>query len=432
MSTGTPPRVALVAGLRTPFAKQSTSYRSMTALELGTAVVAELVARAGVPRADIQRIVYGQVVPSLSGPNIAREIVLDAGLDRTIDAYSVSRACATSYQATADIAQAILSGEIDCGIAGGADSSSDVPIAVSKKLGAALIRLNKAKTLPDRLKAFSGLAPRDLLPDPPALKERSTGLTMGEHAEAMALANGITRAAQDAFAHRSHTLAAAAWADGRFAQEVMTVFVPPTFSDAVSEDNLVRKDSELASYAGLRPVFNKQFGTLTAANSSPLTDGASAAILMREDKAKALGLTPLAYLRSWAFTALDPRGQMLMGPAYAIPKALARAGLRWSDLKLVDLHEAFAAQVLSVTQAIESKAWAQKHLGQDHAIGDVNWDNFNVMGGSLALGHPFAATGTRQLTQVARELRRRGGGFGVLAACAAGGLGAAMIIEVES
>lgn len=432
MSMGTPPRVALVAGLRTPFAKQSTSYRSMTALELGTAVVAELVARAGVPRADIQRIVYGQVVPSLSGPNIAREIVLDAGLDRTIDAYSVSRACATSYQATADIAQAILTGEIDCGIAGGADSSSDVPIAVSKKLGAALIRLNKAKTLPDRLKAFSGLTPRDLLPDPPALKERSTGLTMGEHAEDMALANGITRAAQDAFAHRSHTLATAAWADGRFAQEVMTVFVPPKFTDAVSEDNLVRKDSELASYAGLRPVFNKQFGTLTAANSSPLTDGASAAILMREDKAKALGITPLAYLRSWAFTALDPRGQMLMGPAYAIPKALARAGLRWSDLKLVDLHEAFAAQVLSVTQAIESKTWAQKHLGQDHAIGDVNWDNFNVMGGSLALGHPFAATGTRQLTQVARELRRRGGGFGVLAACAAGGLGAAMIIEVES
>jgi acetyl-CoA acyltransferase len=432
MSTEPGRRVALVAGLRTPFAKQTTSYRTMSALELGTAVVAELVARAGVPRGDIERIVYGQVVPSLSGPNIAREIVLDAGLDRTMDAYSVSRACATSYQATADIAQAIMSGEISCGIAGGADSSSDVPIAVSKKLSAALIRLNKAKNLPDRLKAFAGLGARDLLPEPPALKERSTGLTMGEHAEQMALANGISRADQDAFAHRSHTLAAAAWADGRFAQEVMTVYVPPKFTEAVSEDNLVRKDSDVASYARLRPAFNKQFGTLTAANSSPLTDGASAALLMREDQAKALGLTPLAFIRSYAFTALDPNGQMLMGPAYVIPKALARAGLRWDQLKLIDLHEAFAAQVLSVTQAIESKSWAQKHLQQDHAIGAINWDMVNVMGGSIALGHPFAATGTRQLTQVARELRRRGGGFGLLAACAAGGLGAAMIIEVES
>ena len=424
-------RVALVAGLRTPFVKQSTAFRSMSALQLGTAAVSELLARSGVPIKDLERVVYGQVVPSLSAPNIAREIVLDAGLPRTIDAFSVSRACATSYQSSIDVVQAILAGDIDAGLAGGADSASDVPIAVSKKLAGALIKLNRARTLADRIKAFRDLSPRDLIPEPPALTERSTGLTMGEHAEQMAQDNGISRSAQDEYAHRSHALAAKAWADGRFAEEVMTVFVPPGY-DAVAQDNLVRDGGDIADYAKLRPVFDKKFGTITAANSSPLTDGASAAIYMREDKARALGLRPLAYVKSWAFTALDPRGQMLMGPAYAIPKALDRAGATFDDLRLVDLHEAFAAQILSVTQAIESKAWAEQHLGKGQAIGSIDWTRFNVMGGSIALGHPFAATGTRQLVQLARELGRRGGGLGIAAACAAGGLGAAIVLEVVS
>jgi len=253
---------------------------------------------------------------------------------------------------------------------------------------------------------------------------------MGQHADQMARENGITRAAQDEYAHRSHTLATRAWADGRFAKEVMTVKVPPA-GTAVATDNTVRKNSSLADYARLRPLFDEHTGTITAGNTSPLSDGASAAIFMREDKARALGLVPLAFVRSYAFTAIDPRGQMLIGPAYAIPKALDRAGATWSDLALVDLHEAFAAQVLSVTQAIESKTWAERHLGRGAAIGRIDWDRFNVTGGSLALGHPFAATGTRQLVQLARELGRRGGGLGVAAACAAGGLGAAIVLEVE-
>lgn len=424
-------RVAIVAGLRTPFAKQGTAFRTMSALDLGTAVVGELLQRTQVPAREIDRVVYGQVVPSLTAPNIAREIVLDAGMRRDIDAYSVSRACATSYQASVDIAQAIAAGEIDCGISGGADSASDVPIAVSKRLAEALIKLNRARSLPERLKAFKGIKPRDLLPVAPALRERATGLTMGESAEKMAQENGITRAAQDEYAHLSHTRAAAAWADGRFAEEVMTVYSPPRYQEAVSEDNLVRKDSALDSYAKLRPVFDRQYGTITAANSSPLTDGASAMLLMAEDKAKALGLAPLGYIRSHAFTALDPAGQMLMGPAYAVPRALDRAGVKLSDLALIDLHEAFAAQVLSVLQAFESRAFAEKELGRGEALGEVDRDKLNVMGGSIALGHPFAATGVRQITQVTRELRRRGGGLGLCAACAAGGLGAAMIVEVE-
>lgn len=424
-------RVAIVAGLRTPFAKQGTAFRTMSALDLGTAVVGELLQRAQVPAREIDRVVYGQVVPSLTAPNIAREIVLDAGMRRDIDAYSVSRACATSYQASVDIAQAIAAGEIDCGISGGADSASDVPIAVSKRLAEALIKLNRARSLGERLKAFKDIKPRDLLPVAPALRERATGLTMGESAEKMAQENGITRAAQDEYAHLSHTRAAAAWADGRFAEEVMTVYSPPRYQEAVSEDNLVRKDSALDSYAKLRPVFDRQYGTITAANSSPLTDGASALLLMAEDKVKALGLAPLGYIRSYAFTALDPAGQMLMGPAYAVPKALDRAGVKLSDMALIDLHEAFAAQVLSVLQAFESRAFAEKELGRGEALGEVDRDKLNVMGGSIALGHPFAATGVRQITQVTRELKRRGGGLGLCAACAAGGLGAAMIVEVE-
>lgn len=424
-------RVAIIDGLRTPFAKQGTTLSSMSALDMGTAVVGELLQRSGVSREQIDRVVYGQVLPSISAPNIAREIVLDTGMKRTTDAFSVSRACATSYQSTVDITQGILLGDIDIGIAGGADSSSDVPITVSKKLAEALVRMTKAKSIPDRLKCFRDLKPRDLLPIPPALVERSTKLSMGQSAEQMAKDNAISRGAQDEYAHRSHSLAAAAWADGRFAEEVMTVYLGPEYAKTVSEDNTVRQDSTIEGYAKLRPAFDKNFGTITAGNSSPLTDGASALLLMRESKAKELGLTPLGFIKSYAFTALDPRQQMLMGPAYATPKALDRAGVSFADLDLIDVHEAFAAQVLSITAAWESETFAREKLGRSQAVGKVDWDKFNVMGGSISLGHPFAATGTRQITQTLRELRRRGGNLALCSACAAGGLGAAMILEAN-
>jgi acetyl-CoA acyltransferase len=425
-------RVAIVSGLRTPFCKVGTALAKLTTVELGTAVVNELLQRTGISPREVERVVYGQVVPSLSGPNIAREIVLDSGLRKDIDAYSVSRACATGYQSAVDVAQAIAVGEIDCAIAGGADSASDVPIAVSKPLAEALIKLDRARTLADRIRAFKDMRPRDLLPQPPALVERTTGLSMGQSAEKMAQENGISRAAQDEYAHRSHALAAAAWADGRFAKEVMTIYVGPGYERAVSEDNLVRKDTALEAYAKLKPAFDKKFGTITAGNSSPLTDGASALLMMSEEKAKALGLEPLALIVSYAFTAVDPDDQLLIGPAYATPIALDRAGLKLSDIDLIDMHEAFAAQVLSVTQAFESRKFAQEKLGRSEPIGSVNWDLLNPMGGSIALGHPFAATGGRQIAQAAGELRRRGGGFALCTACAAGGLGAAMVLEVRS
>ncbi|MBW1755422.1 MAG: acetyl-CoA C-acyltransferase FadI [Deltaproteobacteria bacterium] len=424
-------RVAIVKGLRTPFAKQWSAYREVSALDLANIVVSELLQRVDLDPKEIQQVVYGQVVPSVEAPNIAREIVLATGMPKSIEAYSVSRACATSYQSTVNVAEAIMAGAIDTGVAGGADSASNVPITVSKRLAEALMAATKARSIGERVQAFAGIRPRDLAPVPPAIKEFSTGLSMGDSAEKMAKENHISREAQDEFAHRSHSLAAKAWAEGKLDDEVMEVFVPNRFKEAIREDNLIRKDTAIEKYAKLKPAFDRKHGTVTAANSSPLTDGASALLLMREDKAKALGFDVLGFIRSYAFAGLDPAGQLLMGPSYASPIALDRAGVKLSDLDLIDMHEAFAAQILSNTQAFESTEWAQKHLGRSEKIGDIDWDKFNVTGGSISIGHPFAATGARQITQTLRELKRRGGNLALCTACAAGGLGAAMVLEAE-
>jgi acetyl-CoA acyltransferase len=251
---------------------------------------------------------------------------------------------------------------------------------------------------------------------------------MGESAEKMAKENRIPRHEQDQFAHRSHLYAAQGWADGRLAEDVMTTYVPPK-NEPFHEDNLVRKDSNLEGYAKLKPVFDRKYGTITAGSSSPLTDGASALLVMREDKAKSLGYDPLGYVKSWAFHSVDPSEQLLMGPAYATPLALDRAKLKFKNLDLVDMHEAFAAQVLSNTQALESDDFATKKLGRDKRVGSIDWERFNVLGGSIALGHPFAATGARQILHTLRELKRRRGEFALCTACASGGLGAAIVLE---
>ena len=343
----------------------------------------------------------------------------------------VSRACATSFQSMTSAAEAMLAGQCSVAITGGADSASDVPIAVSKKLACALVDASRAKSLGDKLKIFARLSPRDFVPVPPALKEPTTGLTMGESAEKMAKEAGISREAQDAFAHRSHSRAAKAWESGVFAKEVMHVVPPPVFDRPIAEDNVVRKDSTADGYAKLKPAFDRKYGTVTAGNSSPLTDGASALLLMTESRAKSLGYKPLGYLRSWAYAALDPAGWMLMGPTYATPLALDRAGLTLKDMAIVDMHEAFAAQVLCNQKMFASKKFAEEKLGRKSAIGEIDDASFNVSGGSISIGHPFGATGARMVTTVLHELGRRGGGFGLATACAAGGLGAAVVLEVE-
>jgi acetyl-CoA acyltransferase len=422
-------RVAIVAGLRTPFTKAGTDLRAMRTVDLATAVVKELVARTEVPAREITLCVYGQVVPSLDWLNIAREVVLRAGLPRTADAFSVSRACATSIQALTSAAEAIAGGQHDVAIAGGADSMSDVPLGVPKKLAAALVEAQKAKTLGAKIKAFSRLSPKDLVPGVPGFsREPMTGEQMGEAAEKMAKLNGIGREEQDRIALASHRNAARAWSDGTFAAEVMHV-LPPPYDKAVSKDNLVREDATLEALAGLAPAFDRRHGTITAGNASPLTDGASALLVMRASKAKALGYKPLGYVRSWAYAAVDPGWQLLMAPVFAVPAALARAGLALRDMALVDMHEAFAAQVASNLRAMASREFAEKHMGRSEAVGDVNPDILNVNGGSIALGHPFAATGGRMVLSTLRELAKRGGQHALLTICAAGGLGVAVVLE---
>lgn len=426
----TGPRVAIVAGLRTPFAKQATYFKKTSSLEMGQMVVAEMLARTDVDPAVIDQVVFGQVAPSVEAPNIAREIVLGTGMDRATEAYSVSRACATSFQSAVSITEAIKAGAICAGVAGGADSASVVPITVSKKLSLALVALSKARSAGQRLKILRTLKLKDLAPVPPAIKEFSTGLTMGESAEQMAKDHGISREDQDALAHRSHTLASQAWKAGELDDVVMHAHVPP-FQATLDADNLVRHDSKLESYARLRPVFDRKHGTITAANASPLTDGAAALMMMREDRAKELGLEPLGFVRSYAFAALDPRRDMLMGPSYATPIALDRAGAKLKDMTIVDMHEAFAAQVLCNVKMFGCKQFAKDKLNRASAIGEIDMDTFNVQGGSIAFGHPFAATGARMIAQTLHALRARGGGLALTTACAAGGLGAAMVLEVN-
>jgi acetyl-CoA acyltransferase len=421
-------RIAIVDGLRTPFAKQATAYHGIPAVELGKIVVSELLAKSGIDPKVIDQLVFGQVVQMPEAPNIAREIVLGTGMNVSTDAYSVSRACATSFQAVANVAESIMSGTVSVGIAGGADSSSVLPIGVSKRLARALVDVNKARTLSQRLSIFSKLKLRDLMPVPPAVAEYSTGLRMGDTAEQMAKSHNISREQQDELAHRSHTLAAQAWEQGYLNSQVMAAQVPP-YREVLQKDNNIRLNSEIGQYAKLRPAFDRKHGTVTAATSTPLTDGAAAVLMMSESRARELGLQPLGYLKSFAFAAIDVWEDMLLGPAYATPLALDRAGLTLGDLDLIDMHEAFAAQTLANIKMLASDEFARKKLGRTQAVGEIDWDKFNVLGGSLAYGHPFAATGARMITQTLHELRRRGGKYGLTTACAAGGLGAAMILE---
>ncbi|MFF6009565.1 acetyl-CoA C-acyltransferase FadI [Rahnella sp. R3(2024)] len=421
-------RIAIVDGLRTPFAKQATAYHGIPAVDLGKMVVSALLAKSGIDPKVIDQLVFGQVVQMPEAPNIAREIVLGTGMNVSTDAYSVSRACATSFQAVANVAESILSGTVSVGIAGGADSSSVLPIGVSKRLARTLVDVNKARTLSQRLSLFSKLKLRDLMPVPPAVAEYSTGLRMGDTAEQMAKSHGITRQQQDELAHRSHTLAALAWEQGYLNSQVMAAQIPP-YREVLQKDNNIRLNSEIGQYAKLRPAFDRKHGTVTAATSTPLTDGAAAVLMMSESRARELGLQPLGYLKSFAFAAIDVWEDMLLGPAYATPIALDRAGLTFADLDLIDMHEAFAAQTLANIKMLGSEQFAREKLGRSEAVGEIDWDKFNVLGGSLAYGHPFAATGARMITQTLHELRRRGGKYGLTTACAAGGLGAAMILE---
>ncbi len=421
-------RVAIIDGVRTPFAKAGTALKGLSAIDLGKIAVSELVQRTDLDPALIDLLVFGTVIPSVLAPNIAREIALMPLLPKSVQAWSVSRACASANQAITDAADQIALGHAHVAIAGGAESLSNVPILHSRGFSDALVAASKAKTLGQRLQAFAKVRAKDFIPITPAIAEPTTGESMGQSAEKMAKLNAITRAEQDQLALASHANAAQGTADGRLTAELAPAFIPPRYAEAITQDNGIRTDTTMEALSVLKPVFDRRYGTVTAGNASPLTDGGGAVLLMSEERAKSLGLRPKAYIRSYAYAALDPGEQLLQAPVLAAPMALQRAGLTLRDIDLVEMHEAFAAQVLSNLRGFESQQWAER-AGFSKPVGEVDRSTLNVMGGSLAIGHPFGATGARITTTLVNELERRGGQFGLMTVCAAGGLGFSMVVE---
>jgi acetyl-CoA acyltransferase len=424
-------QAVVVQGVRTPFAKAGTVFRDTSAVVMARYAARELLERIGIDGSKIGQVVFGQVVPSVEAPNVAREVSLLPQLPKTVPAMTVNRACASAAQAIAIGHDQIVQGQADLVLAGGVESLSDVPILHSRRMSQLLVAASKARSVRERVAIISRIRPRDLIPVSPAIAEPSTGESMGQSAEKMAKENGITREAQDRYALLSHQRAAAATTDGRLPAEIAPWFGGKGMDEVVTADNGIRFDTSLEALAELKPVFDRKYGSVTAGNSSPLTDGAAAVLLAERDRALALGLTPLVAIRSYAVAAVDPGWQLLMGPAYAVPMALDRAGLRLADMGLVEIHEAFAAQVLSNEQAWASRAWAER-LGRTEPVGQLDWDRTNVMGGSIAIGHPFGATGARLVTTLANEMVRRDVEFGLISICAQGGMGFAMVLERSS
>lgn len=421
-------RAVIIDGRRTPFNKAFGVMRELDTINLGVQCTKALLTATGLDPRELSSIYWGGVVLPPASPNVAREIALDLGLP-TVEGMTVTRACASGLQAILSAASAIERGETDTVIAGGSDSTSNASITLPPKFIQRMgpIAMGKKASPMEVLGVLSQLnIINDVLPKMPRVAERTTGETMGQSAEKMAERNGITREAQDAFAVRSHQRAALAVEAGRFNDEVCKVTTPS--GDDLLTDGIIRGDSTVDALSKLRPAFKKG-GTITAGNASALTDGAACVLIMNEDKARSLGFRPLAAIRSSSSVAVDPTDQLLIGPAIAMPKALERSGLGLRDMDLVDVHEAFAAQVLCVLLALKSPAFAKERLGWANPPGEIDDAILNVHGGSLSIGHPFGATGARMATTMAKELVLRDKTFALLGICAAGGLGSAAVLE---
>lgn len=422
-------RAVIVGGVRTPFVRAFGVFITLDSIALGTAAVKALLDRTRVPADAIDGVAWGGVILPGVTPNIGREIVLDAGLPRSLEAFTVTRACTSGLLAITQAASAIERGEASVMIAGGSDSTSNTEVKMPQSFvhKTAPVVMNPKAGVKDYFRLLGKISlRRDLLPQRPQIRERSTGELMGEAAERMARYYGISREAQDAFAVQSHHRAGAAIAGGRFADEITAVMTPD--GRTVDRDNIVRADTSVERLARLRPVFAKD-GTLTAGNSSGLTDGAAAVLLMSEEKAREFGMTPLASFESWSYDAVDPADQLLIGPAISMPRALHRAGMTLKDIDLVDIHEAFCAQVLCVLRAMASDDFARTRVGMDKATGELHAEDINIHGGSVALGHPFGATGARMVITMANELHRSGKETALLGICAAGGQSAGAVLR---
>jgi len=421
-------RVAVLGGTRIPFARANGAYNEIGNQQMLTAAMSALIAKYGLKGEKVDEVAAGAVIKHSRDWNLARESTLGSGLQPETPAYDLQRACGTSLSAVAQLANRIALGEIDCAIAGGADSASDIPLGYSPKLQRTVLTLVRGKSWGDKLSTIGSLRPGDLAPAAPGIAEPRTGLSMGQHCEEMAKEWQIGRREQDELALASHKNAAAAWKSGFFNDLVVE------FS-GLKNDNNVRGDTSLEKLASLRTAFDSSpAGTLTAGNSSPLTDGAACVLLASEEWSSSRGLKPQAFITHSETSAVDfvgmsgPKEGMLMAPAYAVPRMLDRAGIRLQDFDIYEIHEAFAAQVLCTLKAWESERFCKEKLNRA-ALGPIDRAKMNPKGSSVALGHPFAATGARIVATLAKQLAERGSGRGLISICAAGGMGVTAILE---
>lgn len=418
----------VVAGYRTPFLRSGTDYKHLMAYDLARIALKGLLDKTRIEPEEIQTVIFGCVLNQPKTTNIGREAMIGAGLPSNIPAHTVTMACVSGSQAITQAAELIARGQVDAAVAGGAECLSDIPILLGRPFRQKLLEFRRLNRLSDYFRWLAGLRPSHFVPEIPRIEELSTGLSMGQSADRLAARWAVTREEQDRYALRSHQTAASATRQGLLKDETLSTAVPPGFR-VVTEDNGVRGNTSLEKLGRLQPAFYPKYGTVTAGNSSFLSDGAAAVLLMSKGRARELGYAPLARLVSYAYVGCDPLEELLLGPAYAIPKVLTDTGLQLGEMDVFEFHEAFAGQVLANLKALDSETFGQDNLGWSHKVGEVPWDRLNTLGGSLSLGHPFGATGIRLLAACCRRLQREDGKFGMIASCAAGGLGHALIVE---
>lgn len=421
-------RIVLIDGCRTPFLRSGTDYMDLMSYQLGQFAIKGLLSKTGIDPTAVDYVVMGTTISNVRTGNVAREAAITAGIPNKAACHTVTMACISANQAIVSGINVIQSGQADVVIAGGTDTVSDAPILFNKKMRKKLFMAQKLKGFADTMKFVLSLRPKDFVPDAPAVAEFLTGRTMGLDCDILAGRYAVGRKEQDEFALRSHHLAAKADAEGLLANEIVPVETAPKFK-RIAKDNGFRGDSSMDKLSKLKPAFVKEGGTITAGNASFLTDGAAAVLMMTEDKAKELGLTPKAYLHSYTFVGCDLDTELLLGPTYAVSKLLKQANMNLSDFDVFEFHEAFAGQILANLKCLASDEFAKEKLGRDKAVGVVPMDKFNLWGGSLSLGHPFGATGARLVTTAANRLHKENGKYALLAACAAGAHGHAMILE---
>ncbi|KRX14305.1 Trifunctional enzyme subunit beta, mitochondrial [Trichinella nelsoni] len=417
----------MVDGIRTPFVQSSTLYKSLLSYELQKYAFLGLLRRLKMMPSTVQYVVSGTVIQEARTTNVSREAALHAGIPNTVPAHTVTMACISSNQAITSCLESVRSGVCEVALAGGVESMSDVPIRLGRQLRCGMLDLSRAKSMSNRLKILSGLLnPANWNIEFPSVSEFSSSETMGHSGDRLASSFKVSRREQDEYALRSHTLAKKAFDEGKMV-DIIPIVLPNT-EKLIDHDNGIRV-STLEKLSSLKPVFRKHVGTITAGNSSFLSDGASACLITSEAKAKLLGLKPKVYLRDYVYVAQDPKDQLLLGPAYAVPKLLGKVKLKISDIDVFEMHEAFAGQILANLKALDSDLFAEKFLGKSSKVGAIPLEKLNTWGGSLSIGHPFGATGIRLVTHAANRLIDTGGKYALVSACASGGLGHAMLLE---